>query len=317
MYYGCAGTTMAALQYYNRALADPLAYYASLLSWTFIFDKERGLPLKVPASQLMQRNLQHLYGISQDEIRRDNLDDLWLAIENLLVQGRVVVVWVDANHINDRAFHYNRVPGEVELMVICDCNHRNNTLDIIVNPQHFHGPIPLSCLADILMFGLAYDYRVPDRLVPWPKSRGQQLLQAEIGGMQCGRTMGTMETGFSAMRLFVEEMKFRADASDDGLVPWMSEVFGQLAFTGPQRAVFGQTLARLADLYDDRKLATMAQHCLGIAQSWEVARNMFFKGCKRDPATMLRRILRRVEALLVQEQEQADMLQAWLQEFPN
>lgn len=40
MYYGCAGTTMAALQYYNPVLADPLAYYASLLSWTFFFDTE-------------------------------------------------------------------------------------------------------------------------------------------------------------------------------------------------------------------------------------------------------------------------------------
>ena len=313
MYYGCAGTTMAALQYYNPILADPLAYYASLLSWTFIFDKERGMPLKIPAGQLMQRNLQHLYGITQDEIRKDRFDDLWLAIEDRLVQGRVVVVWVDANNINDRAFHYNRVPGEIELMVICRCDHSNNTLDIIVNPQRFHGQIPLSCLSDILMFNLAYDYRVPASLVPWPASQGKQLLQAEILGMQHGRAIETMETGFSAIRLFIEEMKSRASSSDDVLRPWMSEVFKQLAFTGPQRSVFGQTLERLAYLYGDQTLTTIAQGFLTTAQSWEVARNMFFKGCKRAPAAMLPRIRKRVEALLVQEQEQAYMLQTWLQ----
>lgn len=317
MYYGCAGTTMAALQYYNPILADPLAYYASLLSWTFLFDTERDIPLKIPASQLMQRNLQHLYGIIQDEIHRDNFDDLWRAIENRLEQGRVVVVWIDANHINDRAFHYNRVPGEVELMVICNCDYSNDTLDIIVNPQRFHGSIPLSCLADMLMFNLAYDYRVPERLIPWPESQGEQLLQAEILGMQYGRTMGMLETGFAAIRLFVEEMKSRAGSSEDVLRPWMSEVFKQLAFTGPQRMVFGQTLERLADLYGVPKLATIAQCFLATAQSWEVARNMFFKGCKRSPAAMLPRILKRVEALLVEEQEQASMLQAWLQKSPN
>ena len=317
MYYGCAGTTMAALQYYNPTLADPLAYYASLLSWTFIFDKERGMPLRIPASQLMQRNLQHLYGITQDEIRKDRFDDLWLAIEDLLVQGRVVVVWVDANDINDSAFHYNRVPGEVELMVICGCDHSSNTLDIIVNPQRFHGQIPLSCLADILMFNLAYDYRVPESLVPWPESQGKQLLQAEIMEMQHGRAIETMETGFSSIRLFIEEMKARAGSSDEVLLPWMSEVFNQLAFTGPQRSVFGQTLERLADLHGDQKLTTIAQGFLATAQSWEVARNMFFKGCKRAPAAMLPRILKRVEALLVQEQEHAYMLQTWLQKSPN
>ena len=317
MYYGCAGTTMAALQYYNPVLADPLAYYASLLSWTFFFDTERGMPLKIPASQLMQRNLQHLYGITQDEIREDRFDDLWRAIENLLEQGRVVVVWVDANHINDSAFHYNRVPGEVELMVICDCDYRNNTLEIIVNPQRFHGSIPLSCLADILMFNLAYDYRVPENLVPWPANQGKQLLQADILGMQRGGTMRMVETGFPAIRLFVEEMKSHAGSSEDVLRPWMSEVFQQLAFTGPQRTVFGQTLERLAGLYGAPKLATIAQCFLAIAQSWEVARNMFFKGCKRAPAAMLPRIRKRVEALLVAEQEQASMLQTWLQESPN
>ena len=317
MYYGCAGTTMAALQYYNPVLADPLAYYASLLSWTFFFDKERGMPLKIPASQLMQRNLQHLYGIIQDEIREDRFDDLWLAIENLLEQGRVVVVWVDANHINDSAFHYNRVPGEVELMVICDCDYSNDTLDIIVNPQRFHGSIPLSCLSDILMFNLAYDYRVPERLVPWPASQGKQLLQADILGMLHGGTRGMVETGFSALRLFIKEMKSHAGSSDDVLRPWMHEAFKQLAFTGPQRTVFGQTLERLADLYCAPKLAPSAQRFLAIAQSWEVARNMFFKGCKRGPATMLPRILKRVEALLVEEQEQAYMLQTWLQKSPN
>ena len=317
MYYGCAGTTMAALQYYNPVLADPLAYYASLLSWTFFFDTERGMPLKIPASQLMQRNLQHLYGITQDEIREDRFDDLWRAIENLLEQGRVVVVWVDANHINDSAFHYNRVPGEVELMVICDCDYRNNTLEIIVNPQRFHGSIPLSCLADILMFNLAYDYRVPENLVPWPANQGKQLLQADILGMQRGGTMRMVEIGFPALRLFVEEMKSHAGSSEDVLRPWMSEVFQQLAFTGPQRTVFGQTLERLAGLYGVPKLATIAQCFLAIAQSWEVARNMFFKGCKRAPAAMLPRIRKRVEALLVAEQEQASMLQAWLQESPN
>ena len=317
MYYGCAGTTMAALQYYNPTLADPLAYYASLLSWTFLFDKERGMPFKIPADQLMQRNLQHLYGITQDKIRRDRFDDLWLVIENMLVQGRVVVVWVDANNINDSAFHYNRVPGEVELMVICDCDCSNNTLDIIVNPQRFQGSIPLSCLEDILMFNLAYDYRVPERLVPWPESQGKQLLQAELLGMQHGLSMGMLETGFSAIGLFIEEMKSRAGSSDEVLLPWMSEAFKQLAFTGPQRSVFGQTLERLADLYSDQKLTTVAQGFLAIAQSWEVARNMFFKGCKRAPAAMLPRILKRVEALLVQEQEQAYMLQTWLQKSPN
>ena len=317
MYYGCAGTTMAALQYYNPTLADPLAYYASLLSWTFIFDTEQGLPLKVPASQLMQRNLQHLYGIIQDEIHRDRFDDLWLTIESLLVQGRVVVVWVDANNINDSAFHYNRVPGEVELMVICGCDHSNNTVDIIVNPQRFHGQIPLSCLADILIFDLAYDYRVPKSLIPWPESEGKQLLQAEILGMQHGRTIETMETGFAAISLFIEEMKAHADSRDEVLRPWMSEVFKQLAFTGPQRSVFGQTLERLADLYGDQKLVPIAQAFLAAAQSWEVARNMFFKGCKRAPATILPRIRKRVETLLVQEQEQAYMLQAWLQKSPS
>ena len=317
MYYGCAGTTMAALQYYNSTLANPLAYYAALLSWTFIFDKERGMPLKIPAGQLMQRNLQHLYGITQDEIRKDNFDDLWLAIEDLLVQGRVVVVWVDANNINDHAFHYNRVPGEIELMVICGCDHSNGTLDIIVNPQCFHGQVPLSCLSDMLMFNLAYDYRVPASLVPWPESQGKQLLQAEILGMQHGRAIETMETGFYAISLFIEEMKSRAGSSDDVLRPWMSEVFNQLAFTGPQRSVFGQTLERLADLYGDQKLTTIAQGFLTTAQIWEVARNMFFKGCKRAPAAMLPRIRKRVEALLVQEQEHAYMLQTWLQKSSN
>lgn len=317
MYYGCAGTTMAALQYYNPTLADPLAYYASLLSWTFIFDKERGMPLKIPAGQLMQRNLQHLYGITQDEIRRENFDDLWLAIESLLVQDRVVVVWVDANDIDDSAFHYNRVLGEVELMAICGCDHSNNTLDIIVNPQRFHGQIPLSCLADILMFNLAYDYRVPASLVPWPESQGKQLLQAEVLGMQYGRAIETMETGFSAISLFIEEMKSRASSSDEVLIPWMSEAFDQLAFTGPQRSVFGQTLERLAGLYDDQNLTAIAQGFHATAQSWEVARNMFFKGCKRAPAAMLPRIIKRVEALFVQEQEHAYMLQTWLQKSSN
>ena len=319
MYYACAGTTMVALQYYNPVLADQLAYYASLMSWTFIFNKERGMPLKIPANQLMQRNLQHLYGITQNEIRRDSFNDLWLAIENLLVQDRVVVVWVDANNINDNAFHYNRVPGEVELMVICDCDHSKNTLDIIVNPQRFQGQVPLSCLSDILMFNLAYDYRVPESLVPWPEDQGKQLLQAEILGMQYGRAIGTLETGFSAFSLFIEKIKSRAgaDSSDDVLLLWMNEAFKQLVFTGPQRFILGQTLKRLADLYCDQKLATIAQSYLTIGQSWEVARNMFFKGCKRDPVAMLPRILKRVEALFVQEQDQAYMLQAWLQKSPN
>ena len=167
------------------------------------------------------------------------------------------------------------------------------------------------------MFNLAYDYQVPESLVPWPESQGQQLLQAEIMGMQHGRAMGTPETGFSAIRLFIEEMKSRAGSSDEVLLPWMSEVFDQLAFTGPQRSVFGQTLERLADLYGDQKLTAIAQGFLATAQSWEVARNMFFKGCKRAPAAMLPRIRKRVEALLVQEQEHAYMLQTWLQKSPN
>ena len=39
MYYGCSGTIMAALQYANPTLSDQLAYYASLMSWSFFFDE--------------------------------------------------------------------------------------------------------------------------------------------------------------------------------------------------------------------------------------------------------------------------------------
>ena len=303
---------MAALQFYNPILADQLAYYASLMSWTFYFDRDRGIPLKIPADELMHRNLLHLYGIVRDEFRKDRFEDLWKTIEELIARDRIIVTWVDANYIDDRAFHYNRVPGEVELMMIYGYDHSDNTLDIIVNPQRFLGQVPLSSLPNILMDILAYDYCVPEGLTVWPESQCKQLLLADILAMQCGRVIESVETGFSAIESFIEEIKRRESASSATLYSWMSETFNQLAFTGPQRVTLGLTLKQVADLHRDEKIAAIGQRYIVIGQSWDVARNMFFKGCNRQPAAMLPRIRKRVEALLIEEQKLAQFLGCWL-----
>lgn len=312
MYYGCSATIMAALQCRNPYLSDETAYYASLMHWSFFFDQDKGILLGIPADELMHRNLLHLYGITRGKVCRDDFDALWRAIEELIEQDRVAVAWVDAHDVDDQAFHYNRMPGHSELMVIYGYDRKADELGIIVAPQRFQGCVPLSCLSDILVDNFVYDYVVPKNLILWPADRARQLLQIDIMEMRNGREMGSIKTGFPAVQCLIEEMKTRAEQPEDILLAWMKSVFEQMTFVGPQRAYLGYTLQRLADLYGEGELADCAQIFIRIGQSWEVARNMFFKGLKREPKTILPRIRKRIEIILIQEQEQAQFLQNWL-----
>ncbi len=308
MYYGCSGTIMAALQYANPTLSDTLAYYASLMSWSFFFDSTKGIPLGIPANELMHRNLFHLYGITRNEIRRANFNELWLEIENLINRDRVAVAWVDANEVNDKAFHYNKVPGEVELMVIHGYDQKSDQLYITVNPQRFQGAIPLSCLPSILKNRVVYDYQVPEDLNVWPSSKAWGLVHFDTEAILNRQKLETIETGLYAMDLFAKEIATRIDQRDDSIYPWMEKSYAQMAFIGPQRIVSAQTLWLVADRKRSEIIGDWAQTFYRLGQSWEVTRNMFFKALNKKNASILPRIRKRVDELLANERQQAFLL---------
>jgi len=308
MYYGCSGTIMAALQYANPTLSDQLAYYASLMSWSFFFDDTKGIPLGIPAGELMHRNLFHLYGITPDEIHRTSFNDLWSEIESLIDQNRVAVAWVDANDVNDKAFHYDKVPGEVELMVIHGYDQKSDQLYITVNPQRFQGSIPLSCLPAILKNTVVYDYQVPEDLTVWPSSKAWGLVHSDTKGMLNRQKFETIETGLYAMDLFAKEIATRIDQGGDSIYPWMEKSYEQMAFIGPQRIVLAQTLWLVAARERSEIIGDWAQAFHRLGQSWEVTRNMFFKAFKKKNASILPRIHKRVDELLASERQQAFLL---------
>ena len=309
MYYGCSGTIMAALQHANTALSDPLAYYASLMSWSFFFDSDKRIPLGIPADELMHRNLLSLYGISRSMTRRNCFEDLWLAIEDLIAQNRMAIAWVDANGVNDAAFHYDKISGEVELMAIHGYDREADQLYITVNPQRFHGAIPLSCLPAILPDNVIYDYQVPANAVAWPSSRAWGLLRGDVEKILNKQTFGSIETGLPAMALFAEEMAIRIDQEDESIYAWLEESRVQLAFIGPQRIALAQTLGLVAAREENKTVGDWAQTFYGFGQSWEVIRNMFFKACKRENASLLQRISKRINSLIAGEHQQALILQ--------
>ena len=317
MYYGCSGTIMAALQYANPTLSDQLAYYTSLMSWSFFFDSTKGIPLGIPADELMHRNLSHLYGITRDAIHRTNFNELWSEIESLIDRDRVAVAWVDANDVNDKAFHYDKVPGEVELMVIHGYDQKSDQLYITVNPQRFQGSIPLSCLPAILRNKMVYDYQVPKDLNVWPSSKAWGLVNFDTKAILNRQKFETIETGLYAIDMFAKEIAARIDQGGDSIYPWMEKSYEQMAFIGPQRIVLAQTLWLVAARERSEIIGDWAQAFHRLGQSWEVTRNMFFKAFKKKKSSIMPRIHKRVDELLANERQQAFLLRDSLIEEKN
>ena len=110
------------------------------------------------------------------------------------------------------------------------------------------------------------------------------------------------------MDLFAKEIATRIDQRDDSIYPWMEESYAQMAFIGPQRIVLAQTLWLVADRERSEIIGDWAQTFYSLGQSWEVARNMFFKAFKKKNASILPRIHKRVDAILANERQQAFLL---------
>ena len=246
MYYGCSATILSALAYYAPALADETAYYAALMHWVFFFDAAEQTPLAIPADQLLHRNLFYLYGITRRQVRRDSFAALWEAIEELLEAGRVVVAWVDADHVDDQAFHYNRLLGHAELMIISGYDRKADKLEILVAPQRFQGCISFSRLPELLVDTFIYDYLVPDDLVLWPAASAVQLLIADSNWIRNGGRIRSVEAGLPALKAFLGVLQERLVQPLENLLPWMKTVFERMTLLGPQRTYLGYALQRIA-----------------------------------------------------------------------
>lgn len=286
---------MAALQYYNPQLADERAYYGALMSWSFFFDAEERMPVGLPADELLHRNLYYLYGIERREVRRDSFADLWQAIEESLAADRVLIAWVDARSVSDRAFRYNRVFGASEAMLIHGYDRAADKLAILVNPQGFVGPVPLSRLPELLPEWVVYDYAVPEDLDPYPIKKMEQVLLADAQEMLAGNKVGRVETGLPAAQRFVAEMG-RDKAR-------MQRAFGELALLGPQRRGLADSLRRLAAATGLGALSAAADTFGELGRRWEAT-----LGAYDDPEAALKR----VRALLSLEEAQARFLLQWL-----
>ncbi len=310
--FACGETIMAALQYYSPQLADERAYYGALMSWSFFFDAEERMPVGLPADELIHRNLYYLYGIERREVRRDNFADLWQVIEESIAADRVLLAWVDARDVSDAAFHYNRIPGASEAMLIYGYDRAADTLTILVNPQGFVGQVPLSFLPEMLPELVVYDYVVPAGLDPYPVKKMEQVLLEDVREMLAGNKVGRVETGLPAAQRFVEEMERQIEQGEESLCAWMQEVFGQMVLLGPQRRRLDDNLRRLAAATGLGALSAAADTFGDIGRRWETTYDLFFKGVRNDPSAMLKRIRECVQGLLSLEEAQARFLLQWL-----
>ena len=305
----CGETIMAALQYYSPQLADERAYYGASMNWSFLFDAEERMPINPPACELFHRNLDYLYGIERREVRRDSFDDLWQAIEELIDADRVVLAWVDARDVSDAAFRYNHVPDAGEAMLIYGCDRAADELLILVNPQRFVGPVPLSRLRDMLPELVVYDYAVPEGLDPYPVERMREMLLMDVREMLEGNTVGRVETGLPAAQRFVEEMGRQTERDEESLRAWMQEVFTQMVQLGPQHRGLGDSLRQLAAATGLDALSEAADAFGDIGRGWDAVCDSFLEGASGgDPATTLRRVRECVEGLLRLEEAQARFL---------
>ena len=312
MLFASGETIMAALQYYSPQLADERAYYGALMSWSFFFDAEERMPVGLPVDELLHRNLYYLYGIERREVRRDNFADLWQAIEESIVVGRVLLAWVDAREVSDAAFHYNRTPGASEAMLIYGYDQTTDELMVLVNPQGFVGQVPLSRLPEMLPEWVVYDYAVPEGLDPYPVEKMGQVLLEDVREMLAGNRVGRVETGLPAAQHFVEEMERQIERDAESLGAWMQEVFSQMALLGPQRRRLGDNLRRLAAATGLGALSAAADTFGDLGRRWEATCDLFFKGEHNDPAAMLKRSRECVQSLLSLEEAQARFLLQWL-----
>ncbi len=303
---------MAALQYYSPQLVDERAYYGALMSWSFFFDAEERMPVGLPADELIHRNLYYLYGIERREVRCDNFADLWQVIEESIAADRVLLAWVDAHEVSDAAFHYNRIPGASEAMLIYGYDRAADGLAILVNPQGFVGQVPLSRLPKMLPELVVYDYVVPEGLDAYPVKKMEQVLLEDVREMLAGNKVGRVETGLPAAQRFVEEMERQIEQDEDSLRAWMQEVFSQMALLGPQRRRLDDNLRRLATATGLGALSAAADTFGDLGRRWETTHDLFFKGAYNDPAAMLKRIRECVQSLLSLEEAQARFLLQWL-----
>ena len=202
-------------------------------------------------------------------------------------------------------------------MVIHGYDQKSNQLHITVNPQRFQGSIPLSCLPTILKNTVVYDYQVPEDLTVWPSSKAWGIVHYDTKGMLNRQKFEMIETGLYAMDLFAKEIAIRIDKGGDSIYPWMEKSYEQMAFIGPQRIVLAQTLWLVAARERSEIIGDWAQAFHRLGQSWEVARNMFFKAFKKKNASILPRIRKRVDELLANERQQAFLLRDSLVEEKN
>ena len=303
---------MTALQYYSPQLADERAYYGALMSWSFFFEAEERMPIGLPADELFHRNLYYLYGIERREVRRDNFADLWQAIEESIVVGRVLLAWVDARGVSDAAFHYNRTPGASEAMLIYGYDQATDELMVLVNPQGFVGQVPLSRLPEMLPELVVYDYVVPEGLDPYPVKKMGQVLLEDVREMLAGNKVGRVETGLPAAQRFVEEMERQIEQDAESLCAWIQAVFSQMALLGPQRRRLDDNLRRLAAATGLGALSAAADTFGELGRRWEATCDLFCKGADDDPAAMLKRSRECIQGLLSLEAEQARFLLQWL-----